>query len=1217
MDDKKSMMNSVIFINKPIEKNDEDVIGFETQVDTICTAVKEGSSMIGIISDYGSGKSSLTQMLEKKITKCPYRYPKLFKINMWDCFDTSAKKSEIQTGNSDKNQTSQSSKEEVSELTKSFLFQLSTCKKNSKRFSSYINKRLSKNYGNLSFAVNSKSVWLWGALAAIFYSLYAVFIREDIDFGIIASSETILKVFNYCVGFCPVFLTIAIVLAIIGIGNACIVFSHWKTQNARATEINDVFDVYQDIIQYIKPRKRKKQIIVVEDLDRISDKAVIIGFIRELYRFQNVMKKKKNRFTFIVAVKPDCLLSNETHDLNSDDKNIYSKLFDIIITLKPIHYDDYDSIIIELLNTDLKKKETMESLLGYKITDETIIHDFYWIKAGENLTLRIIKDRLTRAIVVMSSLRNQNYKVKTAISFESCAAVTYLEYSYPDEYYNLISQEHSFAALMKYSVTLINEHPTDKKYVKKELTSFIKENFVKNDNCVIANTAFIDDLVEMIYNGVFNYDFRMYFYTYPKGSHIKTTEERELCEMLLLPNVYPGLEDLDKTVDTVYSSGDDNIVTNTIRSLHSLPFCVVCNETLLRIAFEVSYEATVNAVKEYIVIPQENGEFAFDFWNRVHSISFKKKLIFLNSICKEILLHFSEPEELISFRHCILRAFKKDITVFSELFVRKNNSTVPQITPEEIFDLADIFVAIDLVDTSNLNEENLSYISNLVCLKELKKIYPKSYEKAIEILNTYTKIIPKKVPTILLDFLTINKTINESYFRIIADNCTQKEIGKYINTLEIADIPDVYYEILDSIGISEELSNAILKQLIFRKKYICLLLTCSQKNDYSYFKNQWINLKGIVDACQNIEKKDTEKFIKIRKNICIDLNQTQYYKYLYSDIYPLITEEEFCQIDSTMQAIELICVARINEDNYLNLLKAIKKRNFVSNEVVRLFEKIFGSNGIDDDELYCDVIEDFPFEYMHLNSLSMDEREELYEYVDEAFTALSLSNIDRLTKLGCLVPSVEKRIDDDKDYISLLTELDEFTPYSIERISKIYIHCSLSKHLSDLLFANEDYENYITGSVLRTKFMIIDNRIPFDNYVRVYVNVPEMFDIMSNHWDFLESLQHKVILNELSESENPEHLLEPIFKVKQHKDLFNIVFSDKFDDVLKMKYLNSFGKFFSLDDSKAFAKLITLPENLRLVDKKLYKRVKEQLWEDDPYHKGVFTRKWKAFNQNQ
>ena len=144
----------IVFVNNPINNKDNDVVGFDSQVDTIESAIVNGATMIGVVADYGAGKSSVTEMLSNKITKRDKprkKYPKPIVVNMWDCLQ---------------NKSNDSISSEISDLTKSFLFQLANGK--SRKLASYINKRLSSNYGLLSLGVNSR----W---ACVFYYRISLF----------------------------------------------------------------------------------------------------------------------------------------------------------------------------------------------------------------------------------------------------------------------------------------------------------------------------------------------------------------------------------------------------------------------------------------------------------------------------------------------------------------------------------------------------------------------------------------------------------------------------------------------------------------------------------------------------------------------------------------------------------------------------------------------------------------------------------------------------------------------------------------------------------------------------------------------------------------------------------------------------------------------------------------------------------------------------------
>jgi predicted ABC-type transport system involved in lysophospholipase L1 biosynthesis ATPase subunit len=74
----------VLFNNTPISDGKENIFNFKEQVKILDSAIKNRSTLIGIIGDYGSGKSSLTELCQKKLK---LKYGQAIRINMWDTIE--------------------------------------------------------------------------------------------------------------------------------------------------------------------------------------------------------------------------------------------------------------------------------------------------------------------------------------------------------------------------------------------------------------------------------------------------------------------------------------------------------------------------------------------------------------------------------------------------------------------------------------------------------------------------------------------------------------------------------------------------------------------------------------------------------------------------------------------------------------------------------------------------------------------------------------------------------------------------------------------------------------------------------------------------------------------------------------------------------------------------------------------------------------------------
>ena len=114
----------IVFVNNPIKEPKEDIVGFESQVETLECAIDKGASLIGVIADYGTGKSSLTDVLSVRLYESK-KIVKPIKINLWDCLE---------------NNKNVNNAEKVSLLTRSFLYQLSNGY--GQKFGNFINKIL-------------------------------------------------------------------------------------------------------------------------------------------------------------------------------------------------------------------------------------------------------------------------------------------------------------------------------------------------------------------------------------------------------------------------------------------------------------------------------------------------------------------------------------------------------------------------------------------------------------------------------------------------------------------------------------------------------------------------------------------------------------------------------------------------------------------------------------------------------------------------------------------------------------------------------------------------------------------------------------------------------------------------------------------------------------------------------------------------------------------
>ena len=1193
---KKKQYSPIVFVNNPVKDSEHDVIGFDAQVKTLQDAIDGGATMIGVIADYGTGKSSMTELLCNSFVK--KGHPNPIKINMWDSL-TQANLKDDTAG--------------VPNLTRSFLSQLANGKGST--FSSYINKLLSKNYGNISFASsNPWRFWLFALMAGLLFGLHMMAAVSGT--GVMAQLpkwlEWIKVVIPFIKALSPWFLVLAIASLLWGLVNLSIVFSHWKMPSRREVEINDVFDTYRIIAEKLTPVcKKKKRLVFIDDLDRINDKRIIIAFLKELYRFQDSITKNKDRIVFIVSVKPESELINNQGNSPSeigvaatDMSLVYPKVFDTTLFLKPIHFDDYDSILLRLIKSAPEKKKALEELIGKEI-EKSLPYSFRWIKNGTNLTLRDLKDRLNHAVAIMVSLKNKSHENNSAANFEACAAVAYLESQYPNEYYRLIRNEESFAKFIQASYTIVNDATIE------EDTSELANKFSSCFGKEVYTEEFIKALCGMVMEKIFKDDFRMYFYTYPKDSHIKTTEEREICNCLLFPKQYSIPADLDEYVKLAYITGENETIAKTLIPLDIFPPIVIENGTLLNQAVEISIDKAFTAFSKRVIDVKSPQKDLSGYWTKITGIRGENYQDFI-SRCVNKVAAIDDPQTIIQKRLDIIKAFGKNVLLFKDLF--DGIEGMPEITKAEIDAIGDPDIYIPLISIEAVEADQREYLC--AAINSSQTVFHEGvWDKAIDVMKALMGIsTAREIGHNILAFLKINRYLDEEMFSMVCSaNISHKEIAEYINNFDPVELSQGYLQLLDQLGFSAFINENIVTYMMEHAMFFTPILYYVKNNNlHQMDKFLGYGIKAI-EACKKINKIDPEIVVIFRKH-CLKIKAMRLYDLFYEE-YPLITVDEYKMFQHASNAIYHINTEVIDEKNVSALLEVIYARKYSAEELIYLFEYLFkveaNLNCIADESTVKAIIDDIEFVRFHTEQLTYEQRSRLYASFSSKYTISDAESAITFTRrFGCFIPEVEKIISADKSanakYRTLIVELDELSDVALLWLKSYYFTAPASEKLCNVLFEKEMYADYIVATILREKRMIIDHRIDFSIYIEVYINVSAVFDIMSDHWEFLDRLQSVADFNELSESQ-----LIPVFKVPQTKRFFEYMLSDKTTLELKKQYLKEFYKFKEEKDSIAFQRLICKPDNIKLVDSvELKESIYQRLWDSNSTHKGLFTRFW-------
>ena len=1197
----------IIFMNTPIMNKKEDVIGISSSVEAINVALEDGARMVGVVAEYGTGKSSLTEMLMKSKPK-----KKEIRVNMWEALEH------------------KEDEEDNDSLTKTFIYQLA--KGIGQGAANHVNKMLSRNYGIISFSIGLKRFWLCLIIALISASSYFILDGINIEkyipiWGIKQETMYILKVFS------PVLLLISVILIAIGLIGTNVVFSKWKDENSRITEINEIFYAYSYVYKLLLSIKKQK-IIVIEDLDRIENKEIVISFLKELYRFNNLFNQKviiRKEPAFIVSIAPECLLGKFQSDVKAEDNdnedetdqqskitNMYSKIFDYVIELKPIHYDDYEIVLRDIINSEPDKKRQLNQLLERKLENSTLPKEFKWIYKGENLTIREIKDRLNKAIALYIDLKNKKYISNPYINLEACCAVTYLEAEYTEEFYLITHKEREFSQIIQESYS-------------KEITSDIIER-------ELATKEINEELAIMIKNRILDIDFKMYFYSFPKGSYIKNIDEKQVCNYIELPDESEyTVEELGGQVERIYNNNKEKTLNDSIRKVHEreqlFPKVIFENSRLFNMALQCDSE---NLVKSLDSIMKYNG----DSINRedirlltnvkhycIEQTDFLRR--FVDSIVSQS--DNLSVEEIINRRMLLTHIFIDDIDFVRNMFINADVQ-LPIIEEREIKEINNVNKAIKLVDMSYIDSENYVYIQDML----VEDVFIESNIKnAVDIQEAIMEVVDlENIVDSVYDFINKNKIVCDTIFTVLVDyviagNFEKKKIVEYVNSLPVERLTDSYYELINRLKISEGLSDEIITQLVEKKLYETPLLHyCENDNLQKINFTNEENAGHIISACENINNMDSYYVPNIRSEIIEQNNGVfpKFYEELYSDKYELICNQEIFQMSEFEDGLKWLSGNRITETNLDRVLECINSYKREGEDCHIIFEYLFNNEYEDacvDNVIIEKIVYGLDYKKILFSSMT---KEQISEVVEMLTVPLNLNIAEEAKKFMLLVNCLDEELEkivftklNTDEYIDLINQLNTYSEYTIKNIKALTPSYPLNSNIRDKLLEDACYEYYIVGKILyEDKFEFPMEGVPAEKIILLYREDSEILNYLINNDDFIEYVYNENMFYYMGKCNFD--MVRPFQKFKQTFNVLEFVLACLKSDEDIEKYLLELNEILDSDSSIEISKLLIEKQYIQYLERDdVFEHVKHRLWEIVPKNKGYkgsFTRKRNEYVNN-
>lgn len=940
--DKKNI-KPIIFQNKPIEEENKDLFDFSYQKRVLNTAIESNARIIGIVGDYGTGKSSITKLLEKDRRS---KKDKIININLWGQFSNQQY--------DDKKTTSES-------LIKSFLYQLAFANdKRNASFAKYINARLSKNNGKLGIAYSTKKVFIWIAISALFFIIFLTCNSSSLNIQELTKNIPCLQ---NCI---PIVLCLKYLFGAIGIAFLIVatiiatpVFSTWKSEGNRNPDDSDIYEIYFQIVHRISSQKKRKCIIFIDDLDRTSEKKAVVSFLKEIYKCVHLLPDDmQTQMIFIISLKAESLLDIEEKDVyNPDLVNIYSKIFDYTLNIKQIHNENYREVVSELLEQEKDPICLLENKIqNHKKSEKEILantlSDLKWIYSDENVTIRELKERLNESFLLYQTLLERNYE-NPSIELKKCAAVTFLKRKFEKDYNEILLNEKSFAQLIR---------DCNKSDDKDEMSNIITKSTIFKDT---TSNQIKTTIKEMIISRVIEDDFSMYLYSYPKHSYIKNSVEKELFDVLIHnDSSYLANKSADDNIKYIINEKSGKIIDDAINKYlqSSVPDIIYENESLFKYVIE-KFKQQQSTIFNRLQTEIENfiREFTLSINHVVNAVKFtfdeqiKNKLInILNNTAIATLKKLTK-ENLESCREKLLSKFKEFSIYLLPAFT---DDSLPLFSKEFFDNISDIKIKEYIIKT--LSDKRLQEFDQIGfnVLDCNSKDYLLSKKSIISLLYSYAinnqlndfdfsqewicSELVRRAPRLLEltsaeDFIKIRKTAKSSIAHYSDD----------FYTLYNDDFPVITESELDDLEVNEIYTFVDQQQITIDN--CCILSSyCNEKqlqadNLFSFIKSLFLN-KCRISKPEIIKKIVTSIDFNIVKFNSLSSEQQEQVISPLTDVFELNTVAgafEFMRVVNYLIEnfeIKFFDIIR-NDDNlfveYLNLLNTLKSASKTTLEIIK------------------------------------------------------------------------------------------------------------------------------------------------------------------------------------------------------------------------------------------------------------------------------------------
>ncbi len=1147
---KQNQKDSILFLNTPITDYDQDVIGVDTYVEKLNDAIDAGAQMIAVTSPFGFGKTSVIELLGKK--RIIERDDKIVKISMWSQLDK------------DNNIGS------TTDLHRSFIYQISSQIKHTQ--GTYISRRLSPNYGILKMHVNRKRYW------GLFLVSFALIL---LSWGLSTFAENLIQIIPFLKDWAETlttgFFLVGILFFVILIGTAEIIFSaSSKTEVKREIETLEIIDLYRSeilkhyyrVIDDLHLIKRKRYIIIIEDLDRTTDADAVINFLKELRKYYVPQGTKyRNKVVFIVNIMPESILTSKIKmndvsatQLATDDESLYAKLFDYSLNLQTINIDNYDVILEGLLK---EKKESI-STLGLNFSGNlSDIPGVKWIIRERRLKIREIKERLNIAFSLYESLSSKFSP--NSIAFEKCAVVAYLTTAFEEDFLN--TDHRAFEILIEQSI-------------RKKLSL---------ESCfeILPNTS--DDykkvVKELITAKLIDSNYRTYFYNFPRGGYLYSYDEMQIENAILYDE---DIESLDQIAQKIVSDPSSLVINQAFQTLDQLllplPNTVFKSEVLYIEALKYSKKKVLQYFNN--AVDYSNDSSAIAFFKDV--LSYKKSLKFIDQefaheLCIIWEKHFDESA-LLQLRIILCKDYSREITWFKNLFL--GNHFIIKIDEMEYLKLIDAITLINY-DNEDITIELVNYIFNRFLQQDsILEEEIKVVEKLLR--DTSNHLKQQDIVPLYIDFMDATNRIVpdfEKHIYDLIDKSNDSVSDKLFNN---------YQRIINKT--SDFLSPETLKYISYMARYSGYTLDVAAKlKENKYYIDYVLILlelgayipfeqEEIIEEIRKFKvylRDKTDYFIPIRNRITQQPENVLFkYSFMFEADCPFITSQELHNIQNDLIVVQLIDPKIVKKDDCKTLSDFFNRKKHSNNLSFKIL--LFISNFYTNVANYC--FYSLNFDSVRYRYISSKKKQKI---VEAFWGVLELGNPKEKIKFMKATKYIEatwnlELIDAMKDnneliepFFEAVNSSDKITKTTFETVCLFYnkLMSPMSPLVIQMFLEKKKYIEYVVSVTFgNSRFEMAEGELLnelWPIYIEIFSssNYPEIRKYMTSNHDFVRRIMAEKSYKGFAEENRMQ-----LCGVYQDKDSIEDIM--EYGEEFALKYYSSMAGFADESAATAFVNIV-------------------------------------------